>query len=79
MGLLDEIAAEKRYRGSVCHVKITLAEAPPEITTDLRVAIDDHETSANAIVRALRARGYSALSAGTIGRHRRGDCACGLR
>ena len=79
MGFLDEVAEQKRYRGTVCGVKLTLAGAPAEIVDDLRVAIDDRDTSGAAIVRALRARGVNSLTEQMVQRHRRGDCFCGVR
>lgn len=79
MGLsLDAFTAESKPRkGPRCTVgKLIEAMSPADakVLTDALAASVDDITHA-AITRVLRAEGHS-FDASTIGRHRKGECAC---
>lgn len=76
MGLMDEIQQQAVTRNHLlCTVAVVLNAADADDAADLTDALSNGEIPSAAIARALNKRGIN-LSAGTIQRHRRGECAC---
>lgn len=76
MGLSEALKAQiAPKRGPKCHVWRLLQTLPADDLDALTCALDSDMTHAT-ISRALIDEGHR-VSAITIGRHRRGECACG--
>jgi hypothetical protein len=83
MGLLDDVQKETYRHGGQCSVGHALAAMPPNLRAETIevLALPLEQAQHAAIVRALKKRDVT-LSAFSVARHRRGDCACvrvGLR
>ncbi|WP_146132517.1 hypothetical protein [Streptomyces solincola] len=60
-----------------CGVGVLLAGLSEADRTEVQAALDRPELSAVGIAQALKSRGVTGITAGIIGYHRRGACACG--
>ena len=68
-----------RRPGPLCSIYLTLQRMSPEEAALLRAALDDHHTYGHqALARILRNEGWL-VGRDAVGRHRNGDCACGIR
>lgn len=75
--LLDRFQASSgNHRGPACTVKRVAANLDPDEAADFEAAIASRDVTASAIARVMREDGHS-ISDQAIGRHRRGECACG--
>jgi hypothetical protein len=75
--LLNEIAVINNARYvPVCGYQTLLNTLDKPDQIDLEAAMSDFGIQCSAIERALRQRGNN-ITATTLRRHRRGDCACG--
>lgn len=63
-------------RGPRCTVAVVLAKLDGSDRTDLEHALENRDVTASAIFRVLREDGHN-IGDQAIGRHRRGECACG--
>lgn len=72
MSLTDELTEATGLTGIKCSLAVLLAEDPDR--DEYRAVIYGNEWSAEAVSRVLRNRGHQ-VSAWTVRRHRRGDCA----
>ena len=75
MGLMDEFKAEGTRPRLQCRVKLVLDALTAPEQTDLLNALKDPVITAAAIERVLQRKDFK-LPAGTITRHRRGECTC---
>lgn len=75
MGLMDEFRAEPVRTGTFCRVKIVRDSMTVDDLVDLDDAMRDPSITAAAIERVLKRKGIE-LSANSITRHRRRECAC---
>jgi hypothetical protein len=75
MGLLDDIRAEPPRHSLKCNVATVKEAMTKKDRSDLEDALADVMIPTATIARVLERNGHK-LSAGSIGRHRRGDCAC---
>lgn len=78
MSLAQALAAESGRPGPICTVATLLAALPPEDAATLTEALASPLYTSAKIERALRAEGHR-IAAQTLGRHRKGECACGTR
>jgi len=75
MGLMDEFKAEKKRAGTYCRVALVRQTLSIDDLVDLDDAMKDPTITASAIERVLKRKGIE-LTAATITRHRRRECAC---
>lgn len=75
--ILEAIAAEQAAfrKGPKCSVETLLDAVPTDERDDVASAIDDPSIPLTLLSRALTKAGHK-IGADTIGRHRKGDCAC---
>lgn len=78
MGLKDSLKNEMTSVSVGCKVKLVKAVLNESETKVLDEALADPNLPSAAISRALKSEGYS-VSLHSIGRHRRGDCNCGVK
>ena len=76
MGLLDEFRNEPTRTGTLCRVHQIREQLGTQDLCDLDDAMKDLTITAAAIERVLGRKGFK-LSANSITRHRRRECACG--
>lgn len=74
--LLEDILGSGATSGPRCGISRATETLSSEDRQALEAALGNHNLTHAQISRGLRANGY-AVSAGTISRHRAGDCACG--
>ena len=75
MSLRAEVDALGRRPGPRCAVARILGDVDGPTRAELLELLVDVEVDATALARALTRRGH-AIGDHSIGRHRRGDCAC---
>jgi hypothetical protein len=73
MSLLDEAKALVVPRGPQCRVCRLLTAANPTGRAEIEEALADRQLEAEAIARALQARGHT-IQGASVARHRRGGC-----
>ena len=78
MALADAIAAATQKPGTLCTIGRVRDALDDADRAALDAALADPKITAQQIMRALRAEGHEATRS-PMERHRRGDCACGLR
>jgi len=76
VGLLDEVAAERKSKGSACAVAQIRAALTADDAADLDLVLDNPAVQGASIARALTNRGHR-IGQQSIQRHRRKDCNCG--
>lgn len=74
MGLRDEL--DSFSRSGPCGVGKLLMFLPKDVAGELVELMDDPSIHHSQLDRLAKAKGWSELSAGIIGRHRRKDCGC---
>lgn len=75
MGLIDGLGADVPVRGPECSISILMGKLDAKEQAALIAALQNPAKPNTFIARVLRDEGYN-ISATTVGRHRRGDCAC---
>ena len=78
MSLKDSIKDQMTSINTGCRVKLVKTILSESETKVLDEALADENITSAGISRALKSEGYS-VSLHSIGRHRRGDCNCGLK
>ena len=78
MSLAQALAAQVSKPGPPCTVAVLIEQLPPEDVTVLTDALASPLWTNAKIARALKAEGHG-IAAQTLGRHRKGECACGTR
>lgn len=73
--LLEAVQAEARMTGTPCSVAVVRAALQLADAKDLDTLLADPDVMGATLSRALTNRGHR-LAAGSIQRHRRGDCRC---
>lgn len=75
--IMEAIAAEQAAfrKGPKCSVEHLLEQVPADERVDVEAAIDDPSIPLTLLSRALTKAGHK-IGADTLGRHRKGDCAC---
>ena len=77
MGTFTEaINRDRPQRGSTCQVKMLLSTLDAKNRAEVVAALEDPDVMHAAISRALRSELDVKVAAGTIGRHRNGECRC---
>jgi hypothetical protein len=78
VGLQESLKKEISTLNVGCRVKLIRAVLNDSELKLLDDTLKDESISTAAIVRALKTEGYDA-SIHSVGRHRRGDCVCGIK
>lgn len=73
---LDRARASQKRIGPECTVSLALADMEPGYRAEVEATLADPKVHSTTIARLLVQDGIS-ISAGTIGRHRGGECMCG--
>lgn len=84
MSLAQALAAQVTKPGPACSVATILEQLPPDDQNTLSSALADPRFSHADIARSLGDAAHMGdravkVAASTIGRHRKGECACGAR
>jgi hypothetical protein len=74
MGLRDELVSGSKEQP--CGVGKLLRVLPPDVAAELVELMDDLVIKHSQLEHLSKAKGWSGMSAGIIGRHRRKDCGC---
>lgn len=75
MALTDHRPKPGRTRGPTCSVLLVMSELEPHDVAELQSWLDDVRITSDSIYASLTSAGHR-VGRQTIGRHRRGECAC---
>lgn len=76
MSLASEARDQSGRMGGLCSIGSLLDRLTEPDRNELIEALTDPEVESSALSRVMRRRDIAVIAAQTIGRHRRGDCAC---